>query len=77
MDLTVLISSNSQNAVVGPPIQGGSGSSTTVEIPKGQTTGTFAVQTNDNGLQAGAHTTAAITAFYTTATVEQLQINRP
>jgi hypothetical protein len=77
MDLTVLISSNSQNAVVGPPIQGGPGSSTTVEIPKGQTTGTFAVQTNDNGLRAGAHTTAAITAFYTTPTVAQLQVNRP
>jgi hypothetical protein len=77
MDITVLISSNSQNAVVGQPINGGPGSSTSVVIPKNTTKGTFTVQTNDNGLRSGGHTTAAISAFYTTATVSQLQINKP
>ena len=74
MDITVLISSNSQNAVVG---QGSNGGSTSIVIPKGSTKGTFTVQTNDNGLRRGGHTTAAISAFYTTATVNQLQINKP
>jgi hypothetical protein len=75
MDLTVLISSNSQNAVVGQPVNGGPGSSTNLVIPKGSTTGTFDILTNDNGLTPGGHTTAAISAFYTTDNVQQLQIN--
>jgi hypothetical protein len=57
MDITVLMSSNSQNAVVGQPINGGPGSSTSVVIPKNTTKGTFTVQTNDNGLRSGGHTT--------------------
>jgi hypothetical protein len=75
MDITVLISSNSQNAVVGPPINGGQGSSTSVVVPKDSTKATFIVQTNDNGLKHDSHTSAAISAFYTTPTVSQLQVN--
>lgn len=75
MDLTVLIYSNSQNAVVGAPVGGGPESSTTVHIPTGKDSASFEVQTNDNGIQPGGHTTAAITAFYTEGHTTQLQVD--
>jgi hypothetical protein len=74
MDISVVIYSDSKNAVVGGP--SGSGSQRTITIPKGQDSATFTVQTNDNNLAAGAHTTASITAFYADATTEQLRIER-
>jgi hypothetical protein len=73
MDVSVIVSSNSANAIVGSPLGGGSGSSRVVVIDQGNTSATFPIQTNDNGLGNG-HTTAAITAFYTEPTVTQLQI---
>ena len=74
MDISVVIYSNSKNAVVGGP--NGNGSQRTITIPKGGDTAQFTVQTNDNNLAAGAHTTANITAFYADATTEQLRIQR-
>jgi hypothetical protein len=75
IDTQVVVYSNSGNALVGAPINGGKGSQTTVTIPKGQATGTFVVQTNDNELKPNGHTAAAITAFYAAATTTQLRIH--
>jgi hypothetical protein len=72
MDISVVIYSDSKNAVVGGP--SGSGSQRTISIPKGSSSADFTVQTNDNKLSPGAHTTASITAFYAGPTTEQLQI---
>jgi hypothetical protein len=74
MDITVVIYSDSQNAVVGGP--SGQGSQRNITIEKGQSTGKFTVQTNDNGLAPNGHTTAAITAFYAGPTTKQLTIQR-
>jgi Flp pilus assembly protein TadG len=76
MDVRVKIFSNSENATVGGPIPNG-GSSTTVKIPMGRTSGTFEALTNDNKLSPGQHTTATITAFYTTPTSAQLRVEAP
>ena len=75
MDLTVLVYSNSQNAIVGAPLGSGPASRTDVRIPKGAKSATFTIQTNDNGIAAGGHTTAAISAFYTETTTSQLRVN--
>jgi hypothetical protein len=62
----VVIFSNKENAVVGTPVtdQVTQGAAT---INKGDTTGKFTVQTNDNHLASGGHVTAYITAFYAEA----------
>jgi hypothetical protein len=73
MDLTVVIYSSSRNAVVGAP--SGQGSQREITIPKGGTSRTFKVLTDDNGLQPGEHVTSAITAFYAHPTTRQLRIN--
>jgi hypothetical protein len=59
----VVLFSDRENAVVGTPVtsQITHGAAT---IKKGDTKGTFTVQTNDNKLQPGGHVTAYITAFY-------------
>jgi hypothetical protein len=59
----VVIFSSKENAVVGQPVtdqitQG------TATINKGDTKGTFTIQTNDNHLASGRRVTAYITAFY-------------
>ncbi len=72
MDTSVVIYSDSKNAVVGGP--SGGGSQRTITIPQGQKSADFQIRTNDNNLSPGGHTTAAITAFYAEPTTEQLQI---
>jgi hypothetical protein len=72
MDLKVVIYSDSENAVVGGP--SGRGSQRIISIAKGSRTGTFEVQTNDNKLSPGQHTTASITAFYAEPTTVPLRI---
>jgi hypothetical protein len=75
MDTNVIIFSDSPNAAVGAPE--GRGSRRTIRIPKGSTTGTFKVQTNDNGLKPGEHVTANVTAFYAEPTTATLRIESP
>jgi hypothetical protein len=62
-DTTIALFSSKENAVVGRPItdQISRGS---VTVSKGETGGTFKVQTNDNDMNPGDHITAYITAFY-------------
>ena len=72
MDLHVVIYSDSENAVVGGP--SGRGSQRIISIAKGSRTGSFKVQTNDNRLSPGRHTTASITAFYAEPTTMPLRI---
>jgi hypothetical protein len=62
-DTTISLFSSKENAVVGRPItdQISRGS---VTVNKGETEGTFKVQTNDNDMNPGDHITAYITAFY-------------
>ncbi|MBV9037173.1 MAG: hypothetical protein JO182_21970 [Acidobacteriaceae bacterium] len=54
LDTEIQLASNSQNATVLP----------TVTVKKGQTSATFQVLTNANGLSCGSSTTATIDAFY-------------
>jgi hypothetical protein len=75
IDTNVVVYSNSGNAIVGRPIDGGPGNQTTITIHKGQSTGTFSILTNDNNLGRHGHTTAAISVFYTKAKTRQLRIN--
>lgn len=75
LDVTVIIYSDSPNAVVGGP--SGRGSMRPIKIAKGSTSGSFDVLTNDNKLKPGEHTTASITAFYATPTTKQLRIESP
>jgi hypothetical protein len=75
IDTNVVIYSNSANAILGAPIEGGPGSQTTIAIAKGQSSGTFLVQTNDDKLDSGGHTYAAITAFLAEPTTVQLRVN--
>jgi hypothetical protein len=75
IDTSVVVYSDSGNAVVGPPIDGGPGSQRTITIPKGKSVGTFKILTNDNGLKRRGHTTADISAFYTKPTTKQLRVN--
>ncbi len=67
MDLTIPILSSTPNATV----------DATVSIPKGSSTGTFRILTNDNGLRPGERLTATIAAFYAEPTREQLVLERP
>ena len=70
---TVVIFSDIRNAIVGPPT--GSGvSRTTVTIDVGKTQATFPILTNANRLPGGGSATAQITAFYGTATTDQLRV---
>jgi hypothetical protein len=75
-NVTVVIYSNSENATVGTPITDRV-SRGTATIAQGETSGTFQVLTNDNNLKPGDHTTATITAFYTSPKQEQLRIVSP
>jgi hypothetical protein len=74
MDLSVVIYSDSENAVVGGPSR--RGSQGIVSIAKGSRTGTFEVKTDDNKLNPGQHTTASITAFYAEPITVQLRIEK-
>jgi hypothetical protein len=65
MNTHILISSNSQNATVGP---GG------VTIKQGETSGTFDILTNVNDIPVGGRTVATITAFYAQGYQAQLTI---
>lgn len=64
-DTDIQISSNSQNATVLP----------TVTVKQGESTGTFQVLTNANGIAAGSSSTATFTAFYAGNYQAQLQID--
>jgi hypothetical protein len=74
--VTVRIFSNKGNADVGTPV-GSDVTQDTVTIDPGQSTGTFTVLTNDNGLDKDhPHVTATISAFYTRPVRTQLTIDR-
>jgi len=64
-DITIQISSNSQNATVTP----------TVAINQGETSGQFQVMTNDNGIPPGGHTVATISTFYAQDYQAQLTVS--
>jgi hypothetical protein len=71
-DTPILLFSDSPNAsFVG---SGGGGRETTVTVHDGFRRAYFDLQTNDNGLDAGKHTTAKITAFYDGPTTQPLRI---
>src|SRR5437762_2126360 len=63
-----------RQALVGPLVRNGPASTTTVVIPKGQTSVTFDINTNANCLKVGDSKTANITAFYAQPTRGQLQV---
>lgn len=54
MDTPINLSSNSQNATVLPK----------VIVKQGQTSATFQILTNANGIASGGQTVATISAFY-------------
>jgi hypothetical protein len=62
-DTDVVVYSNKQNAVVGPPV-GDQISQGVASIDKGETEGTFTIRTKDNGMHEGETQVAVITAFY-------------
>ena len=66
-DTQIQLSSNSENATVLPD----------VTIPQGQTSATFQVLTNANGISSGGNTVATITALYGSNSQAQLTINNP
>jgi hypothetical protein len=64
VDTTIDMTSNSVNATVLP----------SVTIPQGQTSATFTVLVNSDGVAPGGSTVATIEAFYTEAHQAQLTI---
>ena len=72
----VTILSDSPNAKVGPPIAGIPQASYNSQkvIGAGEKSVDFEVETNDNGLAAGGHTTAKIFAFYGGWTSKSLRV---
>jgi hypothetical protein len=67
MDLTIPLSSSSPNVTV----------DRLVKIKKGQTSGTFQVLTNANGMQPGQRLTAVVSTFYGEPFNAQLVLERP
>jgi hypothetical protein len=65
--------SDDSNATLPIPLGHGV-SEGTLTIAQGQSSGTFAINTNDNGLEPGEVETAAITAFYTEPVTIQLRV---
>lgn len=65
MNTHILISSNSQNATVGP---------NGVTIKQGETSGTFDILTNVNNIPVGGRKVATITAFYAQGFQAQLTV---
>jgi hypothetical protein len=62
-DTTIVLFSSKEQAIVGRPVTDQI-SSGNITVGKGESEGTFKVQTNDNDLNEGDHITAYITAFY-------------
>jgi len=66
MDTSIVIVSDSNNALVGEPFQSGRGSRDVITVTEGERKATFGVITNANKLKDGEYTDANITAFYVT-----------